>query len=90
MADFGGKIGKFCKMPWPLWPTCQTEREIVEISHLAIHKMYTCCIKWGQRQNFAKSQYYICYLKIDLIDSWAEIKVSIVAHNLPIEKWNFD
>ena len=30
------------------------------------------------------------FLKIDLIDSWAEIKISIVAHNLPIEKWNFD
>ena len=29
-------------------------------------------------------------LKIDLIDSWAEIKISIVAHNLPIEKYNFD
>ena len=29
-------------------------------------------------------------LKIDLIDSWAEIEIFIVAHNLPIEKWNFD
>ena len=29
-------------------------------------------------------------LKIDLIDSWAEIKILIVAHNLPIEKYNFD
>ena len=28
--------------------------------------------------------------KIDLIDSWAEIKISIVARNLPIEKYNFD
>ena len=46
---FDEKIVKFYKMPWPLWPMCQTEREIVEISHLAIHKMYTCCIKWGQR-----------------------------------------
>ena len=27
-------------------------------------------------------------LKIDLIDSWAEIEISIVAHNLPIEKYN--
>ena len=29
-------------------------------------------------------------LKIDLIDSWAEIEISIVARNLPIEKYNFD
>ena len=29
-------------------------------------------------------------LKIDLIDSWAGIKILIVARNLPIEKWNFD
>ena len=29
-------------------------------------------------------------LKIDLIDSWVEIEISIVAHNLPIEKYNFD
>ena len=29
-------------------------------------------------------------LKIDLIDSWAEIEILIVAHNLPIEKYNFD
>ena len=49
-----------------------------------------CCTKWGQRQNFANSQYYICYLKIDLIDSWAEIEILIVAHNLPIEKYTFD
>ena len=27
---------------------------------------------------------------MDVIDSWAEIEISIVAHNLPIEKWNFD
>ena len=29
-------------------------------------------------------------LKIDLIESWAKIEISIVAHNLPIEKYNFD
>ena len=29
-------------------------------------------------------------LKIDLIDSWVEIEISIVAGNLPIEKYNFD
>ena len=28
--------------------------------------------------------------KIGLIDSWVEIEISIVAHNLPIEKYNFD
>ena len=28
--------------------------------------------------------------KIDLIDSWEEIEILIVAHNLPIEKYNFD
>ena len=38
MADFAGKMAKFPKMPWLLWPTCQIEREIVEISHLTIHK----------------------------------------------------
>ena len=38
MVDFGGKMAKFPKMPWLLWPMCQTEREIVEISHLAISK----------------------------------------------------
>ena len=38
MADFGGKMAKFPKIPWLLWPMCHTEREIVEISHLAIHK----------------------------------------------------
>ena len=38
MADFGGKIVKLHKMPWLLWPMCQTEREIVEISCLTIHK----------------------------------------------------
>ena len=27
-------------------------------------------------------------LKIDLVDSCVEIKISIVAHNLPIEKYN--
>ena len=25
-----------------------------------------------------------------MIDSWAEIEISIVAHNLLIEKYNFD
>ena len=29
-------------------------------------------------------------LKIDFIDSWVEIEISIVARNLPIEKYNFD
>ena len=29
-------------------------------------------------------------LKVDLIESWVEIEISIVAHNLPIEKYNFD
>ena len=33
---------------------------------------------------------FIMLLKIDLIDSWAEIEISIVAHNLPIEKYNFN
>ena len=33
---------------------------------------------------------FIMLPKIDLIDSWAEIKISIVACNLPIEKYNFD
>ena len=44
------------------------------------------CTKYGQRQNFPNGQYQLCYLKIDLIDSWAEIKISIGAHNLPIGK----
>ena len=38
MADFDGKMAKFSKVPWLLWPMCQTEREIVEISHLTIHE----------------------------------------------------
>ena len=29
-------------------------------------------------------------LKIDLIDSWAEIEISIVAHNLPTDEQSFD
>ena len=33
---------------------------------------------------------FIMLPKIDLIDSWAEIEISIVAHNLPIEKYNFE
>ena len=32
----------------------------------------------------------IMLLKIDLIDSWAEIEISIVAHNLPTDTQNFD
>ena len=33
---------------------------------------------------------FIMLPTIDLIDSWAEIEILIVAHNLPIEKYNFD
>ena len=38
MADFGGKTAKFPKMPWLWQPTYQTKGEILEISHLTIHK----------------------------------------------------
>ena len=29
-------------------------------------------------------------LKVDLNDSWAEIEILIVAHKLPIEKYDFE
>ena len=46
--------------------------------------------KMGQKAKFCQEPILFMLLKIDLIDSWAEIKILIVAHNLPIEKWNFD
>ena len=33
---------------------------------------------------------FIMLPTIDLIDSWVEIEISIVAHNLPKEKYNFE
>ena len=44
----------------------------------------------GPMVNFCQWFILIMLLKIDLIDSQVEIKISIVAHNLPIEKYNFD
>ena len=38
MADVSGKTVKFPKMPWLWQPTYQTKGEILEISHLTIHK----------------------------------------------------
>ena len=44
----------------------------------------------GPKAKFCQKPILFMLLKIDLIDSWAEIEILIVAHNLPIEKWNFD
>ena len=46
-----------------------------------------------QMEPMAKFHQWLIFIMlptIDLIDSWVEIEISIVAHHLPIEKYNFD
>ena len=68
----------------------QTEREILEISHLAIHKTY---FNAPSRANGEISQNamtlianYIYVIRVDLNDDRAGMEISIIAHKLPIEK----
>ena len=49
-----GPMAKFPKMPRLLWPMGQTETEIIEISHLAIHRTLFSVQGRGRWQNFLK------------------------------------
>ena len=74
----------------------QTEREILQISHLAIHKTY---FNAPSRANGKISQNAMTLIanintryviRVDLNDNQAEMEISIMARKLPIEKYVFD
>ena len=44
----------------------------------------------GPMVKFHQWLIFIMLPTIDLIDSWVEIEISIVAHNLPMEKYNYE
>ena len=74
----------------------QTETEILEISHLAIHRhylVYEVGANGEISQNamtLINSKVYICVKKIDLNDNWVEMEISIMARGLPNDKYVLD